>query len=203
VQLRDEIEERIVDALDSALSLASERSRHLLLGKIEAVLDRPVRVADYSQRRQWFTALVMACREQPGGIRALGAAVNALERGSPTADRVQRGCSSWECVHGQEVDVQVQPPSASENDCTPLTAKECVALASAFPSTLGARQLLVDAGLPVQRHPRIDRHTSIEFWNEVNYLVANGALREGRRRILAEAARRLPFNPVFIRPGAS
>lgn len=79
---------------------------------------------------------------------------------------------------------------------TRLSEREVVALADAFADRTEARALLEESGLPPRYHP-FSAPDSHAFWNEVATLVSQGALADGRRRILAEAARRYPGSEVF------
>ncbi|WP_242419224.1 effector-associated domain EAD1-containing protein, partial [Frankia sp. CpI1-P] len=81
-----------------------------------------------------------------------------------------------------------------------LTDGEVQALAGAFANSLSARQVLEAAGLAVARQPNWGDTTSLRFWREVNSLLGNGILPEGRRQVLAAAAAEFPANPVFAQP---
>jgi hypothetical protein len=79
-----------------------------------------------------------------------------------------------------------------------LSDDEIRALAEAFHSALGATQLLEAAGLNRARQLTWgDRHTPLEFWQEVSNQIGAGVLPNGRVRLLTAAARVRPGNRVF------
>ncbi len=191
-----DLAEQAVDALDSVLNLAPERSRLLLAYLVERRLGRRLQVADYGTSRQWFIGLVDACARQPAGIAALAAEVSQLEPDSPAAGVLRR-------LSGGDADA-VGEPAAARQPAPPqprperFTGAEVSELASVFHQAHAARQILAAAGLPADRQPVWSvALTSREFWTEVDVLLAAGVLIDGRRRVLAAAARLFPANPVF------
>ncbi len=78
-----------------------------------------------------------------------------------------------------------------------FTADEVNELAEVFHSMAAAGQLLAAAGLPYSGHPTWLAESSLQWWHEIDVMMANGRLVDGRRRILAEALRRYPGNAVF------
>lgn|GEM_PF-6711223 len=84
-----------------------------------------------------------------------------------------------------------QPPTMPE----PLHGREVRELAMVYGSDIAARQLLLQAGLPRERMP--SEPDALSFWLEISTQVGHGLLQDGRRRILAAAARDYPANPVF------
>ncbi|WP_239333891.1 effector-associated domain EAD1-containing protein [Frankia sp. CiP3] len=187
-----DLAEQAVDALDSALNLAPERSRLLLAQLVERRLERRLQVADYGTRRQWFIGLVDACARQPAGIAALAAAVGQLEPDSPAAGVLRRLSDAA----GEPAVTRAPAPAQPRPER--FTDAEVSELASVFYQAHTARQLLAAAGLPAGRQPVWSvALTSREFWTEVDVLLAAGALADGRRRVLAAAARIFPANPVF------
>ncbi len=79
-----------------------------------------------------------------------------------------------------------------------LTEAELTALARAFPPGPAARAVLSSAGFPGEHLPSAFGVTSTEFWAQVAAAVEDGVLADGRRELLAAAARRFPANPVFL-----
>jgi hypothetical protein len=217
-----DIEARVVDVLDRVPAFVPERSRHLLLSRVERRIGGPLQVPDYPLRRQWFVGLVDACREHPGGLTALAAAVADLEPASSlAASAVRRLSADWNAraaradpAVGADGDVPADgtapdPPSGSgvvaggmvrprEPERLGLSGTELRMLAQVFHQATAARQVLAAAGLPQGRQPIWSGGMSpAEFWGEVNHLLAAGVLRDGRRRVLAAAAELYPANPVF------
>jgi len=80
-----------------------------------------------------------------------------------------------------------------------LSERELAELARVFASACSAVQLLDRAGLSRARQPVFQQSYPLMFWREVSLEIAAGALADGRRRILAEAARDYPRNRVFRR----
>jgi len=78
-----------------------------------------------------------------------------------------------------------------------FTENEVQALADAFHSRVAAGQLLSAAGIPYGDHPSWLTESSLQWWREIDNLLANGRLVDGRRRILDEALRAYPGNAVF------
>lgn len=85
-------------------------------------------------------------------------------------------------------------------DPRPLAAEEIEALARAFSAPISARHVLLDAGLGVGRQPPW-QGTAQEYWREVSLMIGSGVLPDGRRALLAAAARFFPANPVFAGHG--
>ncbi|CAI7973746.1 conserved hypothetical protein [Frankia sp. Hr75.2] len=213
-----EIEQGIVDLLDLAPTLAAETSRRLLVSRTERRLGVQLQVPDAPYRRQWFIGFVDACCAHPKGPRALAQALCVLEPASVTARSVQNLVDCWETArsaagptagngHGSPARAPSHRAEAlSGGDLTPgrddeaLTGQECAALAAAFHTAVAQRQVLTDAGLPIDKQPNPDGLTSEEFWREVSRLLADGILTDGRRRVLTEAHRRFPGNR-FLRNG--
>ncbi|ONH55480.1 hypothetical protein CcI49_28580 [Frankia sp. CcI49] len=82
-----------------------------------------------------------------------------------------------------------------------LSDDEIDALAGAFFEPVAARHLLESAGLDRADHPGWE--TARIFWGEVSRLLGSGAVPDGRRRLLAEAAAAYPANEVFAATGAT
>jgi hypothetical protein len=78
-----------------------------------------------------------------------------------------------------------------------LTANEIEALADAYPSPVAATQLLVRAGFRASVLPTWRPTDPVEFWGQVSALLGVGVLSQGRERLLGEAVRDYPANPVF------
>lgn len=91
-----DVETRIVDALESLPNLAHPSSRYLLVSRTEKSLGHRLAIADYPVRRQWFFGLVTACRDVPGGLKALASALAEVEPGSPVTESVEQCCAEWE-----------------------------------------------------------------------------------------------------------
>jgi|GEM_PF-6861373 len=69
-------------------------------------------------------------------------------------------------------------------------------LAAVYYDPLRQRMLLAVAGFPRERLPS-GAPDAVTFWRQVDELLHNGTLRDGRRRILAAALEEFPANPVF------
>jgi len=82
-----------------------------------------------------------------------------------------------------------------------LTPAEVSALAEAFTEPVQARQLLDDIGIERARQPVGGTGVIANFWVEVSRLLADGAVVDGRARLLAAAAACYPDNPVFRATG--
>lgn len=78
----------------------------------------------------------------------------------------------------------------------PLTRDEVDALVEAYGDLGRARQVVSRAGLGRGRQPA-DPATTELFWDEVVEALNNGAVRDGRRRLLTEAALEFPDHPVL------
>ncbi|AXL89860.1 hypothetical protein C4J65_17335 [Streptomyces sp. CB09001] len=86
----------------------------------------------------------------------------------------------------------------------PLLREEIGELASVYNAPGQAETLLLAAGYPSDALPYAPRSPR-EYWETVSANIATGIMADGRRRILAEARARRPFNPVFAAapaPGA-
>jgi hypothetical protein len=207
-----DIEAKVVDVLDRAPALVPERSRHLLLSRVERRIGGPLQVPDYPLRRQWFIGLVDACRAHPDGLVALAAAVADLEPASQVAEAVRRLSADWNACSDRSVSAEPNtagPTSVPgvvaagmvrprEAERLGMSGTELRMLAEVFHHATAARQVLAAAGLPPGRQPIWSGGMSpMEFWGEVNHLLASGVLHDGRRRVLAAAAELYPVNPVF------
>jgi len=80
-----------------------------------------------------------------------------------------------------------------------FTADEVLALARVFNDPLGAAQLLDRVGFERSDHPR-SASTSRRYWDQVDAALRDGALDDGRRKILRAAREQYPANPVFREP---
>lgn len=78
-----------------------------------------------------------------------------------------------------------------------FTEAELDALAAALPPGPALTNLLAGAGLPAAVLPNPYGLTGEEYWAMVGSAVARGAAPDGRRKVLAYAARRFPANPAF------
>lgn len=78
-----------------------------------------------------------------------------------------------------------------------FSVAETTALADAFSDPIFARLLLDRAGLPRRLHPAWNAGNAEVFWSEVSRLVGDGALPDGRARILAAARAICPSHPAF------
>ncbi|EFC83596.1 effector-associated domain EAD1-containing protein [Parafrankia sp. EUN1f] len=208
------IERRLVEVLDDAADLHSERSRLLLARQVERELNTRVRVTDLPLSRQWFIRLLEICAERPGGMAALAVAVAQLEPGGVTAKDVAQLAAHWEQLGtprgkhataaetaGPSIRPARESPAPERITGAPnvhgLSITEVQALAAAFPARSASQSLLTAAGLAPEQQPSWAARSALEFWTEVNQLLTAGALVDGRRKILAAAAERLPENPHF------
>ncbi|AEH09961.1 MULTISPECIES: effector-associated domain EAD1-containing protein [Protofrankia] len=82
---------------------------------------------------------------------------------------------------------------------TRLTEVEVAELAHVLHSLTAAIQVLDEAGMERSRMPYWQGRNALEFWHEVNVMLDAGVLIDGRRRVLAAAARWFPANDVFRR----
>ncbi|MFF7076411.1 effector-associated domain EAD1-containing protein [Streptomyces lavendulae] len=78
----------------------------------------------------------------------------------------------------------------------PLLREEIVELATVYNTPGQAETLLLAAGYPPDALPYAPKSPR-EYWETVSASLATGVMADGRRRILAEARERRPFNPVF------
>ncbi|MFF0475377.1 effector-associated domain EAD1-containing protein [Streptomyces sp. NPDC004284] len=78
----------------------------------------------------------------------------------------------------------------------PLLRAEIAELASVYNAPGQAETLLLAAGYPPDALPYAPKSPR-EYWETVSANIATGIMADGRRRILAEARARRPFNPVF------
>ncbi|MDT3441035.1 effector-associated domain EAD1-containing protein [Pseudofrankia sp. BMG5.37] len=78
----------------------------------------------------------------------------------------------------------------------PLTHEEIDELADLRHQEEPAKQLLGRAGFGRRIQP-VWGGSSMVFWRSVSALAEDGAVKDGRRRIIAEAAALFPANPVF------
>jgi hypothetical protein len=83
-----------------------------------------------------------------------------------------------------------------------LTQDEIFALAEAFPVGPPALTLLRMARFPAAAIPPHRDRNALEFWIEVADQIARGAMRDGRRSLLAAARRRYPYGKQFAEPAA-
>gem|GEM_PF-6649731 len=207
---RAELERQLVATLDGALSLAMPVSRAMLQRAVERTLVTSLPLYDQVPSRQWYQNFVDACAAHPGGITALAAAVDRLEPGSRTARIVAGLAGEWAGQAGGAAAGPGPGPggpgagavSPAPTGEEPLSNREIAALAAGFSTAVALRHLLLDAGLPAARHPRVQELTPEQAWREVNVLIGNGALRDGRRRVLACAADVYPANLVFATAGS-
>jgi hypothetical protein len=206
---RAELEWQLVATLDGALSLAMPVSRAMLQRGVERTLVTSLPLYDQVPSRQWYQNFVDACAAHPGGITALAAAVDRLEPGSRTARIVAGLAGEWAGQAGGAAAGPGPGPgpgagavSPAPTGEEPLSNREIAALAAGFSTAVALRHLLLDAGLPAARHPRVQELTPEQAWREVNVLIGNGALRDGRRRVLACAADVYPANLVFATAGS-
>jgi len=84
----------------------------------------------------------------------------------------------------------------------PLRQAEIAALAKAFAPGPPARGLLLEAGFPPESMPSAFGILPKDFWSMVAEAVALGQVTDGRCRLMAVAAERLPANEVFARAAA-
>jgi hypothetical protein len=82
----------------------------------------------------------------------------------------------------------------------PLTEDEIQEFADVFVEPSQARQLLDRAGFSRNRQPGWNVSSSEDFWREVSRRLGDGALPDGRARLLATAAGEFPENAVFGAP---
>ncbi|XVQ11486.1 effector-associated domain EAD1-containing protein [Spirillospora sp. CA-255316] len=80
-----------------------------------------------------------------------------------------------------------------------FTRTEVMELAKVFPPLPAARSVLREAGFPEVAIPAAP-DTALGFWEQVSESIANGVVRDGRRKILAAALRRYPANAVLATP---
>ncbi|MFD7032828.1 effector-associated domain EAD1-containing protein [Streptomyces sp. NPDC059917] len=78
----------------------------------------------------------------------------------------------------------------------PLLREEIVELATVYNAPGPAEVLLLAAGYPADAMPYAPKSPR-EYWETVSASLATGVMADGRRRILAEARERRPYNPVF------
>jgi hypothetical protein len=78
-----------------------------------------------------------------------------------------------------------------------FTHEEISELAEVFHSATVCGQILKAAGLPFGDHPAWLVESSFQWWSQVDVMLANGRLVDGRHRILREASRSFPGNAVF------
>lgn len=84
-----------------------------------------------------------------------------------------------------------------------LTPEDLNALAETFGSGVSAVQLLEEIGLDRSQQPLEGVLSAVEFWREINRMLAAGIVLDGRRRLMAAASRRYPANTVFRRSTAA
>lgn len=85
-------------------------------------------------------------------------------------------------------------PSGFEND-------ELDALARAFPPGPAAAVLLQRAGVPRELWPSTLGTNGQRYWTQVDELLRDGVIEDGRRTVMVAALRSFPYSPVF-RKGA-
>jgi hypothetical protein len=214
VDVRSDVEARMVDVLDGMVTLRSEASRHLLAELVQRRAGARVSLPDYPTARQWFVGLVEVCgRTGAGLMEALVAALAHLEPGSAAARELAGLGRAWASARVQTAEASPDgpgPPAAAgphhgssgaggsggpPSDVEPLTDAEIRVLAAVFSRRDSAEQLLSMAGLAPGRQPGWQARTAGEFWFEVGRLLAAGAVRDGRARLLAAAYRLLPGDP--------
>lgn len=77
-----------------------------------------------------------------------------------------------------------------------LTREDIFALAEAFP--VGAsRAMLSMAEFPAWAIPETGYGNALEFWFKIAEQIAAGIMEDGRRKLLAAARRKYPYNPKF------
>ncbi|MFJ7590761.1 effector-associated domain EAD1-containing protein [Streptomyces sp. NPDC097617] len=86
--------------------------------------------------------------------------------------------------------------SSADAEPEPLLREEIVELATVYNAPGPAEVLLLAAGYPADAMPYAPKSPR-EYWETVSANLATGVMADGRRRILAEARERRPFNPVF------
>ncbi|WP_157845221.1 tetratricopeptide repeat protein [Pseudofrankia saprophytica] len=82
-----------------------------------------------------------------------------------------------------------------------LSGREVRAFAEMFGDLMSAGPLLVSVDLPRRSQPAWHGLSAEEFWWEVSRLLAAGAVRDGRRRLLEAAREQFPSNEVFAAGG--
>lgn len=75
-------------------------------------------------------------------------------------------------------------------------------LAKVFGNDQAARQLLEDAGVPLEHVQPFGHLPPMQYWRSVAQVLENGLIAGGMLPVLDQAARQFPYNPVFARFGA-
>ncbi|MCK9877413.1 effector-associated domain EAD1-containing protein [Frankia sp. Ag45/Mut15] len=195
---------RLVTALADTPTLERAAARRLLRDLVVGHLGpgRELHLAEYDEPRQWFTALVLELAREPGGLAALRRAVTDLQPDSRLARQVDQivaaAPSAASAANPAEMATVGGPGAPPPVRLTPVEIRE---LAVVFGAGAGARHLLITAGLPAERIP-IAASDAATFWVQVSWLLGDGLIVEGRRRVLAAAAASYPFNAVFAAAGS-
>lgn len=84
----------------------------------------------------------------------------------------------------------------SETPGEKFSRTEIEGLATVFPGGPVARAVLLAAGYPPAALPTA-AETAYSYWEQIAASVSAGVMGNGRRRILAEARERYPYNPIF------
>jgi hypothetical protein len=204
---------RLIEILAGAPGFRRESARQLLLDRIDYHLGRQTYINDHDLRFQWFAALVYELAATPGGCAALLRAIDDLAPRSQLRDDVaalvatltpapgntatRGGGTVPAAVPGGPAPAGREPrPGHGDTRSERLSAAEIRELALVFGWSLGATQLLREAGVSAERLPP-PGGDAITSWTAVADLLGNGLLADGRRRVLAAAAHRYPVNPVF------
>ncbi|MCM3882877.1 effector-associated domain EAD1-containing protein [Frankia sp. R82] len=183
----------IVAALADAPTFERAAARRLLHDRVVDHLGPgcELYLAEYDVPHQWFAALIHELAQEPGGLTALCRAVDDLQPGSRLSRQLARLVVAEEAPDDR----------ASMQQHRQLEPVELRELAVIFGTGVGARQLLVAAGLPAERIP-VAEGDAAAFWTQVSWLLGHGLIRDGRRRVLAAAARAFPGNRVFATDGS-
>lgn len=82
-----------------------------------------------------------------------------------------------------------------------LTEQEVAELARLFPPGPATTALLGRAGFDVTKLPSTGQ-SAYDYWSLINVSIEDGAFGDGRRRVLALARGRFPYNRVLLEAGA-
>lgn len=191
----------LVDCLARTDLPNSAPTRAMMIRRIEANGGPKLYLADTDVSRDWLFLLVQACGEDPDGLAAMVGAVEDLRPGAAVVSELRR------VLADRVVDTDDPDPDAAAMKAAapgspePLTPAEIQLLASLYGAGSEAAHVLVDVGLRPGQIPLSARNGE-SFWTQVSEAFAQGLVRDGRRRVLAAAARDFPANPSLGLPGA-
>ncbi len=90
-----------------------------------------------------------------------------------------------------------EPARQEERMAGRLTETEMAELARLFPPGPATTSMFTRAGFDVTLLPSAHQ-SAFDYWSLVNTAIADGAFADGRRRVLAAARARYPYNPVLF-----